>query len=143
MSSFRHATVVATFLSLAAAAHAQQPGSHFLENWDLDASGDVSLAELEERRGDVFAAFDANDDGALDASEYDIFDEARRADMESQPGHGKGLAHVMTGLQRDANDTDGDGLVTRDEFIAASATWFQSLDRNGDGAVTTADFGRK
>ena len=38
-------------------------------------------------------------------------------------------------------DGNGDGTVTKAEFIDSSDLWFQMRDRNGDGALTTADFG--
>ena len=40
------------------------------------------------------------------------------------------------------NDGNGDGVVTEDEFEAASAKLFPMLDRNGDGVVTADDLGR-
>ena len=133
-------------LGLAGVAQAQQgnPGAHFVENWDLDGSGDVSLAEATERRGDIFTTFDANDDGFLDGAEYDAFDEARAADMEGQEGHGKGggMRQVQEGMMRQATDANGDGRVSRQEFLDAVPAWFQRMDRNGDGKVTTDDFGR-
>ena len=45
------------------------PGSHFIENWDLDGDGQVTLAEAQERRGDVFYSFDADEDGYIDEEE--------------------------------------------------------------------------
>ena len=66
------------------------PGSHFIENWDLDGDGQVTLAEAQERRGDVFYSFDADEDGFIDGEEYKNFDEARKNDMEGQGGHGNG-----------------------------------------------------
>ncbi|KAF0174313.1 MAG: EF hand domain-containing protein [Rhodobacteraceae bacterium] len=44
-------------------------------------------------------------------------------------------------MMRAFNDTDGDGLVSRDEFMAKTADWFAKMDRNGDGNVTVDDFG--
>jgi hypothetical protein len=37
-------------------------------------------------------------------------------------------------------DADGDGQITLDEFVGP-AEWFERLDRNGDGVITSADFG--
>ena len=31
-----------------------QPGAHFIEMWDLDENGSVSIEEARERRGDIF-----------------------------------------------------------------------------------------
>ena len=52
------------------AAFAQDtPGSHFVENWDLDGNGSVSSEEITERRGDIFVMFDQDEDGMLSAEE--------------------------------------------------------------------------
>lgn len=38
-------------------------------------------------------------------------------------------------------DGNGDGTVTKAEFIDSSDLWFQMRDHNGDGVLTVADFG--
>ena len=53
-----------------------------VQNWN--GNGRVTLEELIEKRGDVFYAFDSDENGELSAEEYDYFDEARKADMDSQ-----------------------------------------------------------
>ena len=127
---------------MAAFAADNQPGSHFIENWDLDANGAVTLAELTEKRGDVFYMFDNDDDGVLTAEEYSNFDEARKLDMENSGGHEGGkMGKVQEGLTLAFNDTDGDGAVSRDEFLAHTADWLALIDRDESGDVTAADFG--
>jgi len=39
-------------------------------------------------------------------------------------------------------DANGDGVITRAEFLSARNLRFAKLDRNGDGAVSRDDFGR-
>lgn len=140
-----HKTTLALALILPLAATAGQgtPGAHFLENWDLDGNGEVSLQEAQEKRGDVFYTFDSDDDGFLDAAEYAMFDEARALDMEaSGGGHGKGPGkRLQTGMTLDFNDTDGDGRVSRAEFTGQAEAWITLIDRDGNGAVTSGDFG--
>lgn len=41
-----------------------------------------------------------------------------------------------------ALDTDSDGLISLDEFLAGTATWLARLDKTGDGVITTDDFGK-
>lgn len=137
-----------------AAAYAQQgnPGAHFLENWDTNEDGQVTLAEATERRGDIFLTFDEDDNGVLSASGYATFDEARANDHANleQGGQGRGAGQGQGGVQIRAeqgltlefNDINGDGQVSRDEFMARTADWFATMDRNGDGIITTAGFGR-
>lgn len=122
-----------------------QPGAHFIENWDIDGDGAVGLDDITARRGDVFHTFDADENGALDAEEYALFDEARANDMANNRGHGqgKGLRRASKGMTLAFNDTDGSGEVSREEFLSRSKDWLSLLDRNADGTVTSADFGRK
>ncbi|MBO6858248.1 EF-hand domain-containing protein [Roseibium sp.] len=122
---------------------AEGPGAHFIENWDLNGDGAVTAEEARERRGNVFASFDANDDGFLDAEEYVLFDEARAQDQaENEPkGMGKGARNPANGMRLEVNDTDGDGKVSEVEFLDNAASWIKMIDRNGDGIVTVADFG--
>lgn len=129
--------------SSTAFAENHQPGAHFIENWDLDGDGAVSLEDITTRRGDVFFTFDADENGALDAEEYVLFDEARANDMENNAGNGNGMRRASEGMTLSFNDTDGNGEVSHEEFLAHSSDWLAMLDRNGDGSVTTADFGRQ
>ncbi len=142
MMRFTSIVVALLSLSIAQSPRAEEPGEHFIENWDLDGNGSVSAAELSERRGDVFAAFDANDDSILNNEEYDMFDQARAQDMAGRPGEGRGMRRVSEGMRREANDANGDGEVSLDEFLGGVDEWFAAMDRNGDGEITMADFGR-
>jgi Ca2+-binding EF-hand superfamily protein len=143
--------IAAIALGTAAYAGQGQPGAHFVENWDFNEDGQVSRAEATERRGDIFTTFDDNDDNILTAAEYVAFDEARDADHEGlEQGNGNGQGKGQgggeygrgEGMMLEFNDINGDGQVTRDEFMARTADWFARMDRNGDGAITTGDFGR-
>ena len=126
--------------SRSAGSHAV-PGAHFIENWDQDGDGRVTAAETAEKRDQIFTMFDQDEDGQLNATEYDLFDETRAADIDANAGGGKGpMKAVHEAMQRGFNDADGDGLVSRAEFAAQSATFFGLLDRDADGAVTPADF---
>ncbi|MCT4553885.1 MAG: EF-hand domain-containing protein [Pelagimonas sp.] len=130
-------------LPVLAIAEQGQPGAHFIENWDQNADGSVTLSELTERRSDVFASFDADEDGFIDSTEYKLFDAARAADMAEHGGHGAGMMkRAADGMTLAANDTDQDGKVSLNEFLTGATPWFDQLDSNGDGAITTADFGR-
>ncbi len=130
-------------------------GAHFLQNWDLDGDGIVTLAEATEKRNDVFTAFDADEDGKLSSTEYDQFDEMRATDQAQMQeangmgkgkgkGHGKGhgmFGNEEAGMQRGFNDANGDGFVSREEFMAVTPGWVTKMDRNKDGKISADDFG--
>lgn len=170
---------LALLLGTAASAENMTPGAHFLQNWDQDGDGIVSLEEATTKRNDLFTSFDADEDGKLSAEEYSAFDDMRTADQEMMreemgagmgqgmgqgqgmghgqgmgqgqgTGHGKGRGMGMGigkgtpeegGMMRDFNDTDGDGMVSREEFTSRTADWLAMMDHDGDGQVTAADFG--
>lgn len=144
MNSLCMAAIGIALSAGAAMAQGGNPGAHFIENWDLNEDGVVSLEEVTERRGDVFYTFDADDNGVLDGEEHDLFDEARANDMkEHGMGHGKGKGNPANGMNREVTDANGDGEVSREEFMNAVPAWYANMDRNGDGTVTVDDFGRK
>jgi hypothetical protein len=130
-------------------AQTQTPGAHFLANWDADGDGIVTLDEATTKRDAIFAAFDAGGDGSLSAEEYALFDEARandQAEMRAQrvaQGGGKGMGmNEEGGMVRAFNDTNADGLVSKQEFMSRTAAWVTRMDRNADGKVTVEDFGK-
>lgn len=154
---------LALVLGTGTAVLAQQasPGENFIAMWDADGDGIVTLAEVQTRRDDIFTSFDANEDGQLDDEEFVAIDETRTATQDANrqanatPQQGRGGGRGQGGGQgggmgradnpaaeRAAIDSNGDGLVSREEFAAGSDQWFVLRDRNGDGVLTTADFGR-
>lgn len=79
---------------------------------DADQDGDVTAAELDA----WFAERDTNDDGRLDASDFE-----RRGEGGPRPHFG--FAEAL--------DADGDGTVTRSDFEALAARF----DADADGVV--------
>jgi hypothetical protein len=130
---------------LAAPVVAQQgkPGAHFIENWDLDGNGSVTLEEATQKRSEIHDMFDQDESGALDSAEYDLFDETRQADIaENAGGHGGPMRGVDKAMMREVNDVNADGAVTKEEFLSGVPAWFDKMDRDGDDRITTSDFGR-
>lgn len=143
-------SLTAALSLVAGLALAQQgsPGAYFIEQWDMDGNGEVTLAEAEEKRGEVFVMFDQSSDGVLDAADWVVIGEHLAAEtgpngpaagMSMGNGPGKFIHASMT---QAFNDADGNGEVTLDEFVSATKTVFSQIDRNGDGLMTTADFGK-
>lgn len=154
--------LTAALLLTASTAFAQNAAmaEHFITNWDRDGDGIVTAAEAQEKRGDLFTSFDANEDGQLSPEEYDAFDTMRAEDkarmqeeMAGQhggngKGKGRGKGHGMgkgmpeeAGMQRGFNDANGDGQVSREEFLSKTPGWLTSFDANADGQISADDFG--
>ena len=130
--------------SVATSAAAADPSlSHFLEQWDANGDGSVSLAEIRQGREHRFAAYDADGDGYLDREEQAKFDKVRETGIArfSEDDRIK-IRQVADGLSMPRNDADGDGRVSRDEFLKGGESWFKSLDKDGDGAVTVLDLAK-
>jgi hypothetical protein len=169
----RFTASLAAFLlaSTAATAQGTQPGAQFLVLWDQDGDGTVTLEEAQAHRADMFAAFDADEDGQLSAAERDEMEAMRAQEQDRMRAEGAGMgpgkgmgqgkgsgagkgpangpgrgpmgmgwndpAPMMLGL-----DGDGNGQISRAEFLAGTSAWFARRDRDGDGVITPADFGR-
>lgn len=89
MSLTRMAVLAAMTASMmSTAAYAETFNEHFMNNWDLDGDGAVTLQEVKERRDSVFTAFDANEDGFIDAEERKAMDEMRDMEQASMAEEG-------------------------------------------------------
>ena len=135
--------IITAALALSATATLAQttPGDQFLQNWDLDGNGTATLDELREMRSNVFLAFDTNEDGYLDGEEYVFFDMARENDVANYEAEQRAqMQQVADGMSLSVSDLDGDGRVSKAEFLSGAEAWFADLDTNGDGGITLADF---
>lgn len=137
-------------LGTAASAQTMTPGAHFLQNWDQDGDGIVTLDEAMTKRNDLFTAFDADEDGKLSAEEYSAFDEMRSADQEmmreemgagmgqgggkgQRTGHGKG--HGMgQGMATGQGMGHGKGMPEEGGMMRGFN------DADGDGMVSREEF---
>ena len=137
----RHLIPAVLVLTATAAMAQTTPGDQFMQSWDLNQDGIATLDELREMRGNVFMAFDTDQNDILDAQEYVYFDEARANDVENYEAEQRDqMQAVADGMSLTASDTDGDGVVGREEFLAGTDGWFADLDNDGNGVITLDDF---
>jgi Ca2+-binding EF-hand superfamily protein len=139
--------LLTTALSLVASmALAQQvePGADFIEQWDMNGDATVTMDEAIEKRAEIFRMFDQGDDGTLDAADWvRVVEHLAFNDGSNGPDHTMGdesLKLIHASMELEYNDTNGDGVLTAEEFAASTKTLFTQLDRNGDGVLTSADF---
>lgn len=90
----------------------------------MDANGDGALArsEAEAARARLFDRLDSDHDGALSQAERDAARGARNG------------AEAITG-----GDVNGDGLVSRAEAMARPYRLFDRFDRDRDNALSAAE----
>jgi Ca2+-binding EF-hand superfamily protein len=113
----------------------------------MDASNPERQQKRAEFKQKYFDRIDANHDGVITQDEYIAAATARfnKADVD---GTGELTAQQIASsprtLKREQHfaarevkhmDTNGDGVVSQDEYIAAAKSRFTRLDRNGDGFI--------
>ena len=102
---------------------------------DTDGDGTVSKAEWLAYQEKVFAALDKNKTGVVDEKEF----LTPSPDMATfaTGGYARGL---QTKAMMHKIDTDGDGTVSHDEFIAYQTKLFDMMDVEKSGAVGPREF---
>ncbi|WP_225765977.1 EF-hand domain-containing protein [Inquilinus sp. Marseille-Q2685] len=125
------------------AVQAQEQGrfaDRMFDRIDADHDGVVTRAEVQAAGGRMFDRLDTDHDGVVTAPEA----EAARSQAQARAAgrlarFAERRAQMPTRSERLAGlDRNGDGLVSRDEFVAGTS-WFDRLDTTGRG-VTKAQF---
>jgi Ca2+-binding EF-hand superfamily protein len=106
------------------AKHAERQQQHFAE-LDTNKDGRLSREEFQAKRGQLWTAADADNDGAVTLAEAQQASEKMVAEFAQ-----KRFAKL---------DTDRDGKVTKAEAAHMPEQRFTRLDTNNDGALTQAE----
>ena len=102
---------------------------------DTDGDGSISRAEWLAYQEKVFAALDKNHAGVVDEKEF--LTPSSDLVTFATGGYAHGL---QTKAMMHKIDTDGDGTVSHDEFIAYQSKVFDMMDSNKSGTVGSHDF---
>ncbi|MDF1618987.1 hypothetical protein [Pseudothioclava nitratireducens] len=146
-------TAIATLVAGSALAQTSfTPGAQFMEQWDLDSDGRVTLAEAREQRENIFYMFDQDSDGRFSAEELAGVDEHKALEREAGkgPGHnqpqmrgqGMGPGRGQGGM----GPGQGQGRMTQQGpmgmpgFDMPAAEGMRLFDANRDGTITQAEF---
>ena len=111
----------------AAAAHGGTAHSARFERIDTNHDGIVTTDEYMAAARSLYADLDVQHDGKVTATE--IAGSARAQERAI-----RAAARIVRHL-----DSDGDGSVSQDEFVAAAKTRFARLDKNGDGFIDATE----
>lgn len=108
---------------------------------DRNEDGFVDSSEMEVMRMRGFNRFDANRDGQLSPSELDAANAARKVKMQARAeATGKPVRDRQ--LNRDPlrrADSNRDGVLTKDEYLAAPNPTMRRADTNKDGKISEAE----
>jgi hypothetical protein len=102
---------------------------------DTDGDGSVSKAEWLAYQEKVFAALDKKKTGSVDEKEF-LTPSSELATFATG-GYARGL---QTKAMMHKIDTDGDGTVSHDEFIAYQTKVFDMMDTKQTGSVGPQEF---
>lgn len=95
---------------------------------DLNGDGKIDAAEMREAREERFARLDTNHDGTIGEAELKQATDRiqRRA----------AIAENLMTSRLESLDTNGDGVVSREEFLDARTALPLLVDQNGDGVIS-------
>lgn len=134
--------VMAGALVVSTAAMAQmRPGfGDLMENADANKDGMIDKDEFKAARAAQFQRLDRNADGFLDSQDRPqrpAQGQEEGAQKERQPGeHRSGERAAKMLAQADAN---GDGKVSKDEYVNAPTTFFDQADTDHDGVLSAKE----
>lgn len=105
-----------------------------------DPFGDATIArkDAEADAARRFDTLDTNHDGSLSPEEQAAA-RPQRSGGPAADGVRRSGADRMRGMMRRMMDPNGDGKVTRDEYVAAQLRRFDRMDADRDGQLTSAE----
>ena len=135
-------------------ADVQTRAAAMFDRMDANHDGKLDQADRSARKAEMFAKLDTDKNGQLSPAELEAGhknragardgDHAGMAGMDHGQMGGRGMHHGMGGRMGGGGmarmaDANKDGVVTKDEFVAAALARFDAGDANHDGSLTPAE----
>jgi len=95
---------------------------HMLKKMDTDGDGKISSAEFQTAAAARFAAIDTQGSGKITAEQIA---NSKAASERAEKFADREVAKIGT-----------NGVITKDQYLAAAQAHFVKLDKNGDGYIT-------
>lgn len=130
-------------LAMALAAFCAAPLASFAQSGDAPAAAPAAHPSMFEH---MLKKMDTNGDGKISSAEFQAAAAARFDAIDTQ-GTGKitadQIANSKFAKERDQNFAEhevkkigSNGVITKDQYLAAAQARFAKLDKNGDGFIT-------
>jgi Ca2+-binding EF-hand superfamily protein len=104
-----------------------------------------------------FNAIDSNKDGRVSTSEHETFSKAVFARIDTNrddkitveevnaaagiiSGHNANAQQLNAAYRIRRHDTNGDGVISKTEFLAAAVARFRAMDADSNGELTQQEF---
>jgi Ca2+-binding EF-hand superfamily protein len=114
----------------------QMVANFLVKRMDTAGNGYITQDEYLAQARTRFAKLDKKGDGKLTVDEFHPVHFPRvGAQVAEQSGHGSKRAQAIF----DKIDTNHDGVVTQEEYLAAATAQYKALDTAGNGQVTAAE----
>lgn len=141
-------------LVFAASADAQHRGHHgrggpghgggmmMLQAADANGDNNITLVEVEALQAEMFDWMDRNGDGYLSVEDRSPIEQRlaalrdETADGAMREGRGRGRGRGRHGARHERRDADGDGRISREEFMGGEHYMFERLDADSDDVIT-------
>ena len=130
LKGFALAMAAAGGFALPSVARADYEGR--FESMDTNHDGKVSMEEHAAAANKMFDKMDANNDGRVTASEME-------AAHKAITGHKAEKGEMTAAEKIKMIDTNGDGVLTEEEYTVGTRAMFDKMDTNGDGFLTMAE----
>ena len=137
----------------------QAKGAQMFDMMDANKDGKLDPADRAAHEGQMFDRLDTNKDGAISRTEFGAAHQSGAGGQPASAGHGDMTRGHMPGgaagkhggamhggghggmgmMMLKMADTNKDGAVSRDEFVATHGKHFDMMDANHDGKLTKAE----